>query len=239
MRSRALAAALALAMSASWAGRAVAERITFAFTGTITELTDNSALLEDSLGLGSAIYGSLSFESSLPNVSLIPNQGVYGCIQLPGLGQCPDPDDLAVLVLQVGATRFESGGLTVRIANEAPGSILFDDQLFVFGAGLTDDPGGSGQGSFPLVVQGSFSLVDSSDLALDSVALPTSAPDLDRWESARFSLRASHFDLNQDRHLDYLVAGDIVSIAVVPEPGTLMLSSMGMLAIAWRRRSRS
>jgi hypothetical protein len=177
--------------------------ITFAFTGTV------NFSLDPSVSVGQAAAGSVTFESTTPNLSSVSWQGIY----------------------QGGAITSVTVSVPGASLNAALNPALNESGIVVtdFGLGGPADEyswwvNTASSGSFLLVL----SLSPPGDALVNGVSLPLTPPDLSESnvEEARFNLSGGFFSVT------------LSSLTLVPEPASALLLGPAALALAVLRCRR-
>jgi PEP-CTERM motif len=181
--------------------------VTWEFSGEIAIVTDIDNDLGGAITVGTPFSGSFTFDFATPDGDPSIVAGRYN-------------NAITAISGRVGAYAFSGTGAfnsVIRIT-DSPGG---DNDAFVFGMGdiLFPDFGG--------VFSLSFLLSNADGSAFASDALPEIPPDLVLFSGPRMT-----FSAEPGRAA---FVGDVV--ALVPEPGTLVLLGFGALALARRRKS--
>lgn len=203
-------AVIAFAFALADAAPAQATPITFGFTGLVTQVpADDPA---GGVTVGSAISGQYTFDSAAVDGIANPAQASY-LSSGPGFG----------LSVQIGANTYEvSGSLYVNVSN----GVLAVDQYGVLADDFT-------------ALSISLLLEDWSAAVFGSDALPTIVPSLGSFVMRDFHLvDSSAGDVQIDGTIETLTClQGCGGGSSIPEPGTLTLAGVGLLAAALRRRS--
>ncbi|MBN1846855.1 MAG: PEP-CTERM sorting domain-containing protein, partial [Sedimentisphaerales bacterium] len=80
-----------------------------------------------------------------------------------------------------------------------------------------------------------WQLADYSGQALSSIYLPTTAPVIDDWQDFNL-LTLSGGGNPQEGEYGFCIIASVKSAALIPEPATLMLLSLGCLRLGIKRR---
>jgi hypothetical protein len=194
-----------------WTPPAKATVIRIEIEGVVDSIMDDGNYLEGEIKVGDSIGGFYVYESTTPDT----NPSIYvGDYQhnVPPYG----------ISLSVGGFEFKTNpanmDFNVEIINESTSGGLHDAYGVLSGSNLALSNG-------TIVDHISWWLGDSSATALSSIDLPTTAPVLSAWQSRNW-LR-----LDGQRGL-YIVDGHVTS--AIPEPGTLLLLSLGGLFLRKR-----
>lgn len=183
---------------------AYATLITFEYAGEITGVLDNDNLLGGAVNVGTLFSGSFTFESTTPDS--LPKDPFTGSYE----------DALTAISGGIGPLLFSaSGALTseIQIINVDPG---VDSDIYTASA--------SGLEALLLIERLDFFFVlgDFDGAALQNDSLLLSPPDFSLIDSTIFQLAT------ESRNV--VLIGDITS--VIPEPGTLLLFTVGSV-VCW------
>ena len=200
-----------------------AEIIAINLTAEITGLEDPCALLNGQLAPDDIITGSYTYNSDTPDTNPYILQGFYEYFSPPygitlyggGFVFQTDPENVEFLV---------------EIGNNHYGS---DDSYFL--SSYNNVPLHNG-----IYVNGiSWQLTDYSGTALSSVALPTTPPVLEDWTHHSLNFNFLHITGGiPDGHgsPSFGIGAEVTSVALVPEPATVLLLALGGLALRRKRR---
>jgi len=191
---------------------AEAALVTIEIEAVVDYVEDDAGHLEGKINPGDIITGSYTYDSSTPDsIPSYPTVGRYEHYASP-----------CGIFLNVGGFEFRTDSANVDflvgIGNNVPSTGLHDSYWLhsYNNLILSNDT---------LVDEISWSLRDYSSNALSSIALPTTAPVLDDWQSRnRLCLEA---------YRTYLVEAHVTS--AIPEPATIVLLGLGGLIL--RRRN--
>ena len=199
--------------------------VPIAITGEVTYVYENYGLLGGNINVGDIITGVYIYDSSTPDSELAEDIGIYRHYAPP-----------AGITLTVGGLVFmtnpDNTEFTVGIGNNPPPPL---------GGNPLDTYHLSSKYNLPLpngapVDHIWLSLSDLSFSTLSSDALPTSAPVLDDWETQRIEITGS-IPAPREEYPEYRIEGDLTSAVLIPEPATVILFSLGSLALLRKGRS--
>ena len=201
------------------ASPAQAEPITIAIEAVVDRVDDPSSYLGGKIKTGDIIAGTYTYDSSTLDSNPSPSVGDY---------QHFDPP--AGIFLSVGGFDFQTDPANVyfliEVANDHPWfdpDINKDNYLLISynNLPLSNDT---------LVDDISWQLDDRSGQALSNTSLPLTAPVLGDWQDGN-SLRVE----GVPRQTDFFIDAHVIS--AIPEPGTLILLSLGGLLLRFRTKS--
>jgi len=182
--------------------------ITIAIEGVVDYVDDPYGLLPGDIEAGAGITGTYKYESSTADSNPFATFGSYWH---------RDPHGI---FLDVGGVTFRSRDVgaqfLVEITNDYP---PFDDYYLL---SYNNEPLAYG---IP-VHYISWHLHDPSGTAVSSVQLPTTVPVLDDWDANILSITGKRY---------FGIKGHVTSAAVVPEPTTVILLSIGSLALVRKK----
>jgi len=197
------------------AGPARAALITIAIEATVDYVRDEGNYLEGRINVGDIITGTYTYESTTADSSASQSIGRYMHYTTP----CGIRLTVGGLVFQTDPEKVYFG---VEIMNDEPWANP-DINRDVYAIGSENNLPFS-NGTWGGYIH--WQLDDPTGNAVSSTDLPTTAPILDRWE---FN------ELDLDGRRDYLVRGHVTSAIVIPEPATILLLSVGVLALRKRQ----
>jgi hypothetical protein len=192
------------------AGAAQAVPITFAFSGEVTSIIDNSHVLGNDVAVGDIFDGTYTFDSTLTDSYADPSVGLYF-------------SNDAVMQVSIGVFDLirDSSGL-IRVENGPPGSS--SDSLSLSSSNFT---------SSGLRVSGMVAVFrDSSATMFADDSLPLHSPSMSTISAAGFQIEG-HREFNDP--IGFAINGVIHELT--PEPGALFLITAGVLGLT-RRRGR-
>ncbi len=197
------------------AGELWGQIITINITAEITQVDDYGDLLEGQINVGDIITGSYTYDSATPDSNPLSTVGVYQHSTSPyGYG----------ISLSTGGFIFQTDpdnvGFLMTTLNNHNGKDMYYLQSY------NNLPLSNGL----LVDQIGWQLDDYSRTALSSDALPTTLPVLEDWPDS-FGM---HISLGIDKPEAGIYA-DVTSVALVPEPGTVLLLGLGGIVLRKRK----
>ena len=181
-------------------------------TAEISDVDDLGELLEGLVNVGDIITGSYTYDSATPDSKPLETVGDYWHSSQPyGIS------------LSVGGFVFQTDLDNVYFVVSVSNNHLGDDRYSL--RSYSNLPLSSGV----LVDHIAWQLVDYSATALSSDALPTTPPVLENWESIfgitiDFGYKGSS-----------MIRAHVTSAELVPEPGTIFLLGLGVLALIRKR----
>ena len=222
-----------------------AKETVYAFTGEITEVNDPNGWFQSSIGMGASVAGRWNlFDSGYQAVKLDGNDFQYE-YNRPGKPKLP-----VELTYTIDGNRYQKGRSTftyrLHLLDNSDGSYLPEgDHYLISGPlefpsnflDLSGDPVLDPDSTFAPYVTSNLDFHDPSGSALNSAAFTTMAPDLANFGNAFGHLYIADINGNPN----YAEATfRILTVAVVPEPGTLLLLLLGGIftaTIAPRRQA--
>ena len=194
---------------------ALASQITFHFTGTVTQTNfDPSDPFGGSIGFGTAITGSYTFDSATPDSDPSVSSASYQ--------HAGPPYGLSI---NIGGNLFSTNDfLAVNVLNGAG-----IDQYGV----LACNGGSAACFSGDLTV--SMLMQDATGTALASAALPVAPPPVAAFPSRTLSLYRNYFD-DAGTFYQIQIDGTLDSLTAVPEPSTTTSLLLGCALFAIARR---
>jgi len=194
--------------------------VTLEFSGVLTSITDQYGFLNGQFAPGSAVSGTITYDTAVPEDSTTigdPTVGIYS----------------AVTSLQASVNGISFAG--------SPGSLpgyvqVWDDRIVgpstvdavTFSSPLDYSPPIAGMGAGTVVGAVNVNLFDFTHTASqEGKTMPTTV-DLSKYGSTTFEALQVNVDTNESFHLD----GVITSLTPVPEPSALALFFIGVLILA-------
>ena len=201
---------------AAFAETVEASPFTLNFSGTVTQSIFDpypSTPLIGAIQFGSPLYSYLNFDTTAPDLAPATDTGSY---TMTGF-----PYGMSVVIGSVVFPIMHS--VNISIADNYSGGI---DQYLVYAwEGL--------QGGLSDFQSMSILLQDDTGTAFSSDALPSTMPDLSQFSVSSFTL-AKQYTAADGNFYQYEIQGN-----VVPEPGTVALLGVGLLAgVAGYRKKR-
>jgi len=183
--------------------------VTWEFAGEATSVQDDTNLLGGAVTVGSPFSGTFTFDPDATDSDPHPRRGFYeeSIIDFSG----------AIATVPFWGPVGNRNSIEVKNGFGSPTLDSFSVRPDVRIVGVDLDV--------------TIGLFDSSGIVFGSDALPVLPPDLDFFSTRRFIL----FD--QSETLSFRVAGDVSSLAVIPEPSTFALLGLGSVLVARRFRS--
>ena len=188
---------------------ATADAVIFGFTGVVTQV---DAPLSGEFSVGEQVVGNYTFESSTADSDADPAVGFYD-------------NAITAFTATFGGDYTVTQGVDndIFVANGPPGNDVYNTQLA--------NPTGPTVAGLPLTGL-NILLIDADSTVFASDALPLTPPDLAEFE---FDFSGQiFFDSPGNQTMDF----QLTSLTLIPEPTTLVLSSLGLLGLCCRRRGR-
>jgi hypothetical protein len=203
---------------------AEAKLVPIAITAEVTRVQDDRGLLEGRVNIGDLITGVYIYDSSTPDTydpSVLPGypppapaKGIYEHTAPPygmtltvgGFVFMTDPEDVDFII-------------TIN----SSGSYLSSDEYVVASYNNLPLSNGVRTGKIVLRASGDYTVLPSD-------ALPTTAPDLDRWNTVVVLCWGAAGEE------DYYFRADVTSAVLIPEPATMILLSLGALVLLRKRK---
>jgi len=194
-----------------------AEQIEIRIAATVYNMFDDGNFLGGKITNGSIIIGSYTYESTTQDSSLSdPTQGNYWHYSSP-----------AGIFLTTGGFNFNTNSdninFLVSIGNNASGQ----DNYLVRSYNNLPLSESVGVGGI------SWQLDDYTATVFSSDALPTNVPILNQWQLNDLTIDGGGWQ--GETWNGYGIHAEVTSAELVPEPGTLLLLTLGTFAIRKRR----
>lgn len=195
-----------------------AEWVTIGLTAQVTSVSDSYNLLGGTIAIGSAIHGTYAYDTS---TSAFPaGSGAYWHYQSP-----------AGMVLSVGGYTFQTNPVNVKflvgISDNYNGSIEDHYNLRSY----NNLPLSSGV----IVDHISWQLDDSSGMALNSLLLPSTQPNLSLWQGNNLYISGGQGGTAPCFDSSFIITGQVTFVELVPEPATLLLFGLSGLMLRNRK----
>ena len=208
MRRNIVLASLVSGLAMGLAGPAEGALITFEFGGQVTSITDASNFLQGRIVVGQAYSARYTFDSQAPDIV---------------------PYDLRVGEYYCVDSSFQMifGSQAVTVPRTAIGVAdnTFGDSYGLSAIGVVP-------GAFP-ITELDLSLEERTGTVFVDDSLPLRPPDLTRFTTRLFSFYGDPTPTTY-----YSVRANVAYIRAIPEPGTLLVLSLGLGAVLARRRPR-
>lgn len=191
--------------------------ITFAFSGTITEVKDLQKILDGSIAVGTPFSGYYRFESTMIDRDPSLEYGVYVSPAVPGPTYSLPADPTLIMSVQLGdyaiTAPFERVWLTNAIADWYTARCDFCE-------------------AFGLVAAMGITLIDDDGGMLANDQLPLTPPSLNSSDVRWFGIGNGG-----DAGATLSVGGTLDSLVLVPEPSVLVLILLAFANASVRRRT--
>ncbi|MBN1846853.1 MAG: PEP-CTERM sorting domain-containing protein [Sedimentisphaerales bacterium] len=215
-----IAIAMTTFMLGVFPSRVRASLIEIAITAEITYVDDSGNLLGGNVNVGDMIYGQYIYDSEATDSEpFVPYHGSYNFFQPPNgialeinnLHFITDPSNMDFHIGVINNQPGACDAYTVISKNNLP---LFDN--------------------IPVSLI-SWSLQDYSMSALSDIDLPATAPVLSDWQDVNLLMITGGGNPQEGESAFGFIA-PVRSAALIPEPATLILLSLGMLRLGRKRR---
>jgi hypothetical protein len=196
------------------ASACLAEQIKIGLTGHVDYIDDPYNLLDNGVHQGDWITGFYTYDSSTQDSNPSVSMSLYQYAIAP-----------YGMLVTAGSITFQTDPTNVN-----------------FEIGLVDNYAGGTLDSYEVTSHNNlqlnsaitvgdlhWQLNDYSGKAISSDALPSTAPDLSKWQSNSLSVVGG-----SDEKTQFLISGHITSSYLIPEPATLFLLAIGGLIIRKR-----
>jgi len=213
MKKRILVTAFFICISGFFVSTANAEPVTISLSATVNYVDDPAGALESKINVGSIITGYYTYESTTPDSR--PSE--------PSIAEYWHNASPSGISLTVGGFNFRTNpdnvNFLVSITNN------YSDQDNYLLRSYNNSPLSNGT----LVGHISWQLDDLTATVFSSDALPVTAPILSQWQF-------NHLRMDGDAigGGTYLVDAAVTSVQLVPEPGTLLLLTLGSFLLRKR-----
>lgn len=193
-----------------------AKLIPIAINAEVTSVLENFDLLEGKIHVGDLVTGVYVYDSATPDRDPAYYHGEYEHHAPP-----------AGITFTVGGFVFMTDpanvDFTIHIVDDPPAQGRVGDRYGILSENNLPLPNGTSVGGISLFLRNEAGGVLSSD------ALPTMAPVLDDWAQGG-ELAVSGIGRS------FVIEGRLTSMALIPEPATLMFLGLGGLALLRNRR---
>jgi hypothetical protein len=195
-----------------WSAPARAELVTIQITAEVDHVDDPFDYLKGQIKVGDIVSGRYVYDDSSPDLNTWPNQGHYEYSTIP-----------YGIFLEVNGFEFQTDPASVDFVFDVGNDYADSDDYFLLSGNNVPLPDGTYVGGIY------WHLSDSTETALSSDKLPTTAPVLDDWGFNFMSFGAG------TRARSFAIASHVVSTELVPEPATIFLLGMGGLLLRKRK----
>ena len=211
--------ALLVGIALMFGGKAEAVPITIGLEAYVVEFTDGDNLLLGKIGVGDTISGYYTYDSNTTDADVLSDtvgmyfhyEGDYGILLNSGdFAFRSDPENTEFLV---------------SIVNNH--GVFEIDNYNLISYNNLDLSNGVSVGHII------WQLDDESGSALDSDALPLTAPVLSDWPDTWFHLA---IEGGEESGIGYFIRAEVTSVEIIPEPATAILLTLGTLFL---RRKKS
>jgi len=215
---------LAAAVSLAIGGPAAATIITVGVTGTIDSIETAGFVFDGSVGNGTVMTGFCSYDTEAPDQEPGEYNGLYPIISI--------SMTIGNYTFMHNPLSSETAGFLVTTVDPGYGvgssDSYFEGTVFGGGSPFTYDDIIWGYTGFGLM-----SLSTRSNEYISTDALPSSFPDLSVFEVGK-GFGAGFYDESGYKYFE--ISGEVTSLTVIPEPGTVFLLGLGSLALIRKRK---
>jgi large repetitive protein len=210
-----------IALAAFVAGPAAATSVTVQITGTWSSVTDNASVLGGTVIAGTSYVATLVYDDTTPDTDPDPNAGGY---DVPAA-----TSDLSISTSTFTFTPGAASLLGIAIDNN---NAFGEDALFLFTDGYTATglPAGITLGGTRYA---NPTLTDTSGTAYSSDALSALPWVIGDYDITSFYFFSQIVGAGSNKFIE--LQGTITGLSVLPEPSTLALTALALLALGLQR----
>ena len=191
--------------------------VQIAITARVSQVDDTANLLEGNIAPDDLITGTYTYDSDTPDTNPLSTVGDYW--------HNSEPFGVQLIA---GSLSFESDFSNIDFLVELVNNAIYDQSDGYIFISYNNLPVLNNIG----IEYISWQLDDPTGNAISSINLPTGPPILSDWQSiAGLTIKSEKIGVNHDT---FYIKSHVESAVLVPEPGMICLSSIGVLGLMRR-----